>query len=291
MQCFTVFTFINDKYIDPQHARLFLNAEGFVSIEDLGSLNGTQIMGKKRSDNPQTLDFNQVISLGDTRLTLVDPAQSVSPAAQRSIGFRVIERFRALPALIGLTLAAFAIDAAITFSRTTSQIDAQEIGTWIGSTVAALLLLVLMMSVFSRLTKKISDAKGHWVYLMLCSLVFASLSWMLPILHFNWSNSHAFENLSVLIYAVFGTLISVGFLSYASYLSTKLRWVLSILVSLTFVVSSFSDDWGKEPHQLWSDRANEALISLPPDFLWVTPASVSDYQAEVERLFSAPDPE
>lgn len=61
----------HDNSVSRQHARIEINEEGEVSIEDLGSRNGTVIDGKK-SETKQKIGSNTLISTGTTSFLIFD---------------------------------------------------------------------------------------------------------------------------------------------------------------------------------------------------------------------------
>ena len=66
---------IRDPWISWNHAKIIPEGAGFV-IEDLGSSNGTWIAGKKVTR--QTINLNEEIFLGKTKIRMVDPSVSAS---------------------------------------------------------------------------------------------------------------------------------------------------------------------------------------------------------------------
>src|SRR5256885_177827 len=61
----------NDLSVSRQHARLSIDEDGHIQIEDLGSRNGTFVDGEKITDR-RAVQSNALISLGTTTIMLID---------------------------------------------------------------------------------------------------------------------------------------------------------------------------------------------------------------------------
>lgn len=74
----------NDSELSRRHARLGRDAEGRLTLEDLGSTNGTFVNGA-RIESPRVLSPGDEVELGATRLKVKGgaPAQAEPPPAQR----------------------------------------------------------------------------------------------------------------------------------------------------------------------------------------------------------------
>jgi pSer/pThr/pTyr-binding forkhead associated (FHA) protein len=69
-----------DEEISRSHARLSVDASGFVAIEDLGSTNGTFVNGLRIS-SPQTLSEGDTVEVGATTLVVQEvPTSDDAPA-------------------------------------------------------------------------------------------------------------------------------------------------------------------------------------------------------------------
>jgi pSer/pThr/pTyr-binding forkhead associated (FHA) protein len=76
----------DDPELSRRHARVARDAERRLTIEDLGSANGTFVNGR-RLDAPRTLDVGDVVSLGRTVLQVTDASGGVpEQGPQRSAG-------------------------------------------------------------------------------------------------------------------------------------------------------------------------------------------------------------
>jgi pSer/pThr/pTyr-binding forkhead associated (FHA) protein/predicted Ser/Thr protein kinase len=63
----------DDPVISRRHARVSRGADGQLTIEDLGSANGT-FVNDERLDAPRTLDLGDVVRVGKTTLRVIDPS-------------------------------------------------------------------------------------------------------------------------------------------------------------------------------------------------------------------------
>ncbi len=73
---------LDDRYVDPVHARLLMDDDGALVLEDVGSQNGTRDMSSGDPISRAVVRSGMVIRAGDTRLRLVEPGHPV-PAALR----------------------------------------------------------------------------------------------------------------------------------------------------------------------------------------------------------------
>jgi len=80
----------DDPVISRRHARVSRRADGQLTIEDLGSANGT-FVNDERLDAPRTLDLGDVIRVGRTLLEVIDPPGVVSDPSRPSTGSDLAE--------------------------------------------------------------------------------------------------------------------------------------------------------------------------------------------------------
>jgi hypothetical protein len=73
---------LDDRYVDPVHARLVLQDDGTIVLEDTGSRNGIRDAATGDAIGSVAVRSGMVVRLGDTRLRLVEPGHPV-PAALR----------------------------------------------------------------------------------------------------------------------------------------------------------------------------------------------------------------
>ncbi len=73
---------LDDRYVDPVHARLVQQEDGTVVLEDAGSRNGIRDAGTGDVIGSVAVRSGMVVRLGETRLRLVEPGHPV-PAALR----------------------------------------------------------------------------------------------------------------------------------------------------------------------------------------------------------------
>jgi pSer/pThr/pTyr-binding forkhead associated (FHA) protein len=80
----------DDPVISRRHARVSRSADGQLTIEDLGSANGT-FVNDERLDAPRTLDLGDVIRVGRTRLEVIAPADVVAGTSPPPTGSDLAE--------------------------------------------------------------------------------------------------------------------------------------------------------------------------------------------------------
>src|SRR5690606_16796872 len=71
---------LDDAYVDARHARIHVDANGTVEIEDLGSINGLVLAGGAGRVPRVAASPGTEVRLGRTILRFRDPAEPVPPA-------------------------------------------------------------------------------------------------------------------------------------------------------------------------------------------------------------------
>lgn len=99
---------LDDRYVDAHHARLLLDDDGCIVLEDLGSVNGVL----EGTNGPRTarlrLPSGGTARLGETVLRVVDAGHPVAPAIPRASESRFVRSLRQ-PAMAWALIAATAL--------------------------------------------------------------------------------------------------------------------------------------------------------------------------------------
>jgi len=129
---------LDDPYVDAHHARVHIGADGTAALEDLGALNGIELVGTGRVDRV-TLAPGMHLRLGRTHLRVRDAAADVPPAlplAEAAVGAgHWLERRGVGPGLAALVTAWGAHEVWIE----TSTRDAGTVALTVGVALAAFL--------------------------------------------------------------------------------------------------------------------------------------------------------
>lgn len=276
---------VDDKYVDAHHVSLVQNEDGQLELREFGTVNGTKLNDQLLQKNSVPISVGDTFVIGDTRIRLVDPSESVVPAVPRSVWYRMLNYFDTTISVVALTLVVMLIDSAVAWSSSVAEFKPHDLGAQWVQLLASGLITVLLMGLVSRLVKKETNIKGHWVFLMLVFLVLNVFALFFPIVEFNWSNPELSELIRTIAFALVAWVFIVAFMSYSTNLGLVARSFWGVLMALVVVSSTYLEDWNREPYQLWSDQANQGLVTLPPSFLWVRPTSMEEYSQETEALF------
>ncbi|GHA06359.1 hypothetical protein GCM10008090_15050 [Arenicella chitinivorans] len=275
---------VQDKFVEADHLSIQLSDEGLLHVCDLDSTNGSTIAGKP-VEGSAVYRFGDVIRIGDTNLQIYDAADGVAPAAVRSSWFLLIDRFKGVPAVLGLTLVALALHLASSWLFASEPVLANDVVTIVITALVVLVAWTLLMSFGSKLLRGEGNMRAFWVLgcLILGLLEIATL--LLAILRFNLQRVDVGSLLSTVTYSAIAILLLVGALTFATHMQRRSKWVFSTLLVLTIVGLFRSDEWLKPEHEKWTAQTQTESVTLPPAFLWRAPVSLSQFESDAERVF------
>ena len=276
---------LDDKYVDGHHLRLSVSPEGTLMVQDLSTLNGSYLDKRRLGVQAQEVALGATLVVGDTHIKVYDQAQSVASATVRSAWYLLIERFSSPLGLALLTVLALGLDGAITQISSSTEFDFKDLALELIYLLVIAMVLALIMGLVSKLVRKEMNLKAHWVLIMVGIIGYVLAVFLLDVVRFNIQTPVFAELFSTLIFSGLGAIILVGFFSYATHLSTQMRWFWSLLLVGLLALSTYTDEWRLEDHQRWSSTSNTEVLTLPKWLLFRPSTSVEEHQAKTNELF------
>lgn len=246
---------LDDPYVDAAHARLTLDENGAVVVEDLGSVNGL-LTHEGRLFGRLVARPGDVLRIGRTTLRFRDPNESVPPAlADEPNGIPVRQSRRSLVDLAMTTTAGGLVLAGINMA-------ALGLNAWFGSaarssasdTVTALLGYATLVAVWAGLWSLASRMIVHQFRFVghvavVSALVLVALAWNVADSWLSFFFPDAALVSAVAFFtalALIGALVT-GHLALSSTMSRRRRWRTGLIVSgsllaITALVSFTNDD-------------------------------------------------
>jgi len=249
---------IQDRFVDADHLNLALSDDQQILISDLSSTNGTSLVGK---------------------------SESVAATSLRSTWFLLAERFSSFKALSLLTVLALMAQAALTYSGSTAPVKVESV---IVNGFGGLLLLLawsLLLGFIAKLLRGESNIKALWGLGSLAIIMANIISVVILISKFNLQDVSLGRSASIILFGIFSVWLLAGVLSYTTSLGNRSKWLSSICVVLGLYAIVESDEYLKEPHQVWSSSTKTEQATLPPAFLLRKGVSITDYIQETNSLF------
>jgi len=276
---------LQDKFIDANHLKLTLEEGGVMVLADLASTNGSLVAGKQIRGEASAYRLGDPVQLGDTRLTIFDQSVGVEAASIRSSWFLMADKFKSFPALVVLTLLALAVSI---FSEWLLSKQPLDMGMVTISLVLVLVILVLfsvILGFISKLIRGESNIRALWVLTCIGIIVLEIVYFVLLVIRFNMQDLDVANNLGALIFSLIACWLMVGIFTYTSHVTTRYKWLWSLLIVITIYGFYRSDDLMKKDHQKWSASVNTEDTTLPPAFLWCDSVSLEEYQQQTDKLF------
>jgi len=276
---------IQDRFVDADHLNLALSDDQQILISDLSSTNGTSLVGKSIRGEKNAYRLGDVLNIGDTRLKIFDAHDSVAATSLRSTWFLLAERFSSFKALSLLTVLALMAQAALTYSGSTAPVKVESV---IVNGFGGLLLLLawsLLLGFIAKLLRGESNIKALWGLGSLAIIMANIISVVILISKFNLQDVSLGRSASIILFGIFSVWLLAGVLSYTTSLGNRSKWLSSICVVLGLYAIVESDEYLKEPHQVWSSSTKTEQATLPPAFLLRKGVSITDYIQETNSLF------
>ncbi|WP_337841558.1 FHA domain-containing protein [Rheinheimera sp.] len=276
-----------DKHVCPHHASLSLDEDGQWQLEDLSSVNGSYVAGRKAVEQKEPLRSGEICWLGDQALRLYDDQHQVAPALPLSL---LTQRLTAMGHGVLILLFALLI-AAEHIGTVWLTLPSQLQQAWPGRLLEipkSLLMFCLwpaLLALWSRLHQQDS------FFLPQLSLTYAAIAgsavWgMLCFwIGFNTDGAAWASWLEVLGYsAIFWLLFAANF-----WLATQWRRRYQLLLATVLMALVSGQQWLQllmppSPYDR-SLRYDERL--LPAVFYLGQGMSEADYQQQLDALFQA----
>ena len=276
---------LQDKFVDAKHLKLTLEEGGVMVLADLATTNGSLVAGKQIRGESTAYRLGDPVRLGDTRLTIFDQSVGVEAASIRSSWFLMADKFKSFPALVALTLLALAISI---FSEWLLAKQPLDMGMATISMVVVLVILLLCSATLGFISKLIrgeSNIRALWVLACIGIVVVELVYLILLVFRFNIQDLQLANTLGALIFSAIACWLLVGIFTYTSHVTTRYKWLSSLLIVMTIYGFYRSDDLMKKDHQKWSASTVTEDTTLPPAFLWRDSVSLPEYQQQTDKLF------
>lgn len=276
---------LQDKYVDPEHLSISLDENGSVLVTDLGTTNGTRINGARISDEATDYVLGQTISIGDTKLRVLDANAEVDGTPIMSVWHEVKEKVSGNVALLLFTFGCVLVQVLHELFLVDSPTKASEILLTIIYLLLLLAVWSLSMGLVSKLVRGESNLKIHWVFACFILTATTIISVLILLLRFNLQSYGTGELITIVVFSLFGAFCLFGMLSYTTFLSTRAKYISATIAVSVALVGVFSDQMFKEPHQLWSASTQHETSTMPPALLLRQPVNSQQYIDATVRLF------
>lgn len=239
---------LDDRYVDPVHARLVPQDDGTIVLEDNGSRNGIRDAATGDTIGSVIVRSGMVVRLGDTRLRLVEPGHPV-PAALRE------------PRVGNLALALRR--PGLAWSVVAAGVLVLGIGGWLGSVgsdwaselavgvVAAMLLLALWAGAWafaSRIFTGHAHFGAHFAVAVGTTIALSLAGALLGYFRFLWPGASLWALLGFVATAAMLTVMFHSHLSLTGALGARARRLTAGAVALlltTVMYTNVFDDLGE----------------------------------------------
>lgn len=280
---------VDDEFVDSEHARLSLADNNEMTLEDLGSENGTLVGTRKISAS--VIDSGTSISVGDTVIVVHDTEAAVAPVVRRNSVRVFANRFNSVSGVVAATLVA---GVSVLGSLYAMEGEAATGGRVLSAFLGAG-SLILLWSLFAALVGKVfrneTNAPLHWVFVSIVMATMMFTTFIVDIVKFNVD--------SALANSVIDNVLTCGLIALVSYvtftLSTRLstgRKIAGVsLLALLPVAYNLLQPTLVEEHESWSSWANVNKLSHPPAYLFRKPTTLDAHLLAADDLFAALDDE
>ncbi len=276
---------IDDPYVDSAHARIYLDEQKRLCIEDLASQNGTRVNGK-RLGNKIMLPTDATLKIGDTSIELVDTESRVPPPLKRSPGHKLLRKLNSFSGASFTTVAACLAMLLSLYFLTPQQATGENIASaYIGLGVS-IFGWSLLAGILGKLFRGETNFVSHWAFLCGLFAIATLFSYGVDIVSFNLNSEH--------IGAIIETGVFIALIAIFAYVTFTLSTNLSagkkaaisgVLASLPVAYMLISPLLQEEHHN-WSGWVNVHQSSQPPALLFRAPTTLDAHLQVTATLFT-----
>ncbi len=276
---------LDDRYVDPTHARLERDDHGGMVLTDLGSANGILEPSGGGRVGRVTLHSGTVVRLGRTVLRFIDPGQPVAPALREDHGPRLAIG-RSTPRDLALAVASVGV---LLFNQYTTATGRETLTNLVGGTLGILVAVAAWAggwALVGRITQHRFRFREHFLIPAAALVVLLASDTLGDYLKFLWPGRVDWElgvslvGLTVLVAAL------AAHLSRVSVMTRLRKWLWSAaIVGVLGAMVALSDDDGDAE---FSDQARETPLK-PVGARWIPTESPATFFKRVERLQAAVD--
>ncbi len=234
---------VDDRYMDAHHARLLLDADGVMVIEDTGSVNGVRD-GMRGERSPRLrLPSGGTARLGETVLRVVDIGHAVAPAVPLSDENRLVSGLRR-PGVAWTTIGgSLAFSAVVAWLK---QYGADDAATAVGAAVAIFLFLALWAGTWA-LVGRAQGARARFLTHLAIAALALSLGTLwtaaMQYVEFIWPAAMARSLAQSAGLLLLLTVALSAHLSLVSMLSRRRRILTAAVTAVSLLILSRVNDW------------------------------------------------
>lgn len=272
---------LDDVYVDAQHIKVTYDEQGQISVNDLNSVNGMKLNGKRTQN--ANIGHNDVITIGRTRLRIFSANQPVIAAKQLNpledkLEWLSMKRVftTLLIAFIGITV----IDAYLT---TYTEMEVGFLIQELTSVLVVLCVIPFSFGLLSVLNKKEARIISQFNVVLIGLLILECISVLLELAIFNFNSPNLVglisKGITWLVY-----LIGFWFVMYLAFHQTQLKRNSIVLsISAILVVTTYLPDQFDERDFIFPARVSTSITS--PTFLIESPVTTNTFINNTESLF------
>jgi hypothetical protein len=274
---------LDDPYVCANHILIRQQADSNVlQFEDCDSINGVSINNKQRHSG--TLNANDVIKIGRTRLRIVNTSKPVEKALHLSALEEKVSWMSSTTLAISLTLTYLLYSMAIHYIGSVEEFKLGSVlPTEIGK-MAVFCVWPLVFAILAKVFRKESHIVNQFNLLWLVLFVIQGLNLLEYVLLFNIDESVALDSIEFLIFAgiVFGLIWFSLFIAFHQ--PTQRRNIIASIMSMAilFPLASVSF-WGDEE---FNPRPEYDSPLLPPMYNFSTAQDTESFLNKSSELFN-----
>ncbi len=276
---------VQDQYVDANHLSITMPEQNRFSVADNNTLNGSEVNGQAVCGGVQYCELNQVIRIGDTSITIHDANRPVAPALERSAWFSPKLRSVSIGSILALTFLTIVIALTESWLGSVKEYQFRDGATVVLGLALSFFVWVVLFGSMGKLLRAESNMKIHWLLCCAFYIILALIFAVSTIVHFNTHSMLASQIFSYALSSVAAIIFLFGTLSVASNLGSLGRWVWSILLVSTMLLSIHSNSLFLKEHQRWSSYSDKKLVALPDFLLFRQASSVDAHFDKVDDLF------
>jgi FHA domain len=165
---------LDDPFVAATHARVSVDAEGRVTVTDLGSVNGVEVDGRRLHGAEPVSLADGLFGVGRTRLRVRTATEVIAPEQVDGAGLTWLPRATEQK----LLAAAFAASVAMTvFEVWTATVKPRELSTSIVTTLLTLFALAGLWIVLWALASRVAFGESRWLrHALIVAVAYATFS-------------------------------------------------------------------------------------------------------------------
>ncbi|HJU89304.1 MAG TPA: FHA domain-containing protein [Gemmatimonadaceae bacterium] len=281
---------IDDPYVCPRHARLLLDGERALIVEDAGSVNGVQPIHGSTSGRQAQLSVlpGGTFRLGRTTLRIAEAGQSVPPALiDRADDAAWLPKLLTAGSSVAILVVAFVLLAVQTYLASFERIGFAKV---VSESLPALLLFALWAGGWALASRIVSHRFNFLSHIAVVAAVFTTgvmMDSLIEWLIFLFPGTELLDVLQAFLFVLLTAVLLYGHLSFVSPLAPARRWGAALGVTATifaiggFIAMAEDDDF--------SSDLDYPSVLKPVSSRWVQSVSIDEFTKASETLKASVD--